>query len=663
MIPKYFRCDEPAKKCPLAVKREIIKEGPSFACPCKNEQCQASRDYVGFIEGITNGRAKLFYAAAGVFALSLVVLLTLGGGNPVLQMLAELRLRLEPLASELLTLEAKATPSGTSSALPDLKPLDATSAELQSAAQRAITDKDAAEVANLQKRLSEQKAQVRTTLETLDPPRQGQGAVAADARSLLGKFDQLQEDAELSLESAIAKDPAAAPLGEDFLAEIQMQSARARRLASPVATTFSPTAIQAHRANLGQIQQRLESTEKLLNSFAPPPPLPFPPDQADLVIAAPNHLAKDLAAPLVSAWSSGEVTAAGDGNHYLIAKDGRKILVKPTSVDNGFKMLAAGECAVLLSDRPATTTHLSAMGADYRESRSVAEVIALDALTLLVHPDQTTSQINASSPLPLQIAAGSENSPIRQRAMEFGLPVGNATELSGETAALADKAVMGVGFYHQEGENLRAKRLAIQAGDGTLALKPSPFAIATEDYLYSFRIVAWTPPKASEKAMQWVKFATSNEGQAIVAKQGFVDLRLTGQQENVPAEILAALGSAIGSATVSSALRLSTNFRFETGKATLDLKALADLERLPRFVFEKYPSHKVVILGFTDSTGGPAINLPLSKERAEAVANELRRSKVDAQPAGLGPVFPVDTNATETGKAKNRRAEAWVVRP
>jgi outer membrane protein OmpA-like peptidoglycan-associated protein len=93
------------------------------------------------------------------------------------------------------------------------------------------------------------------------------------------------------------------------------------------------------------------------------------------------------------------------------------------------------------------------------------------------------------------------------------------------------------------------------------------------------------------------------------------------------------------------------------------LKALADLERLPRFVFEKYPSHKVVILGFTDSTGGAEVNLPLSKERAQAVSNELIRSKVDAQSAGLGPVFPVDSNDTESGKAKNRRAEVWVVRP
>jgi outer membrane protein OmpA-like peptidoglycan-associated protein len=82
-----------------------------------------------------------------------------------------------------------------------------------------------------------------------------------------------------------------------------------------------------------------------------------------------------------------------------------------------------------------------------------------------------------------------------------------------------------------------------------------------------------------------------------------------------------------------------------------------DLNMVRRF------ADKVVILGFTDSDGSPEINMPLSKDRAEAVSAELRRSKVDARSAGLGQVFPIDTNATEEGKTKNRRAEVWVVRP
>jgi phosphate transport system substrate-binding protein len=420
---------------------------------------------------------------------------------------------------------------------------------------------------------------------------------------------------------------------------------------------------KAIRQSLGQILARLEAAQEKLDKFAPPPPLPFQPDEADLVIAASEILAGDLVAPLAASWSGSEVIPAEDGNFYVTGNNGKRILVKPATGSTGYKMLAEGQCAVFFADRSPSATDLASFGSDFRESRSVAEVVALDALTLLVHPDNPATTVTVGSDIPFRIAAGPENSALREKAAQFGFPITGAGEASGEDAALADRSLLSLGLYHEEGANLRAKRLAVQATEETLALKPSPFTIATEDYLYSFRIVAWTAPKAVDEALQLVKFTTSNDGQAVVAKQGFVDLRLTGSQGDVPPEILAALGAAIGSDTISSAIRLSTNFRFEVGKSLLDLKAQADLERLPRFVFEKYPTHKVVILGFTDSDGGPDINMPLSKDRAEAVSTELRRSKVDARSAGLGPVFPVDTNATEAGKAKNRRAEVWAVRP
>lgn len=326
-------------------------------------------------------------------------------------------------------------------------------------------------------------------------------------------------------------------------------------------------------------------------------------------------------------------------------------------------MLAEGQCAVFFADRSPSGNDIANFGSDFRESRSVAEVVALDALTLMVHPDNPATTVTVGTEIPFRIAAGPTNSALREKATQFGFSVSGASEAAGEAVVLADPNLMSLGLYHEEGANLRAKRLAVQATAETLALKPSPFTIATEDYLYSFRIVAWTAPQAVDEALQLVKFATSNEGQEVVAKQGYVDLRLIESQGDAPPEILAALGAAIGSDTISSAIRLSTNFRFEVGKSLLDLKAQADLERLPRFVFEKYATYKVVILGFTDSSGPDALHLPLSKDRAATVAKELRLSKVDAHSAGLGPVFPVDTNETEVGKAKNRRAEVWAVRP
>jgi phosphate transport system substrate-binding protein len=664
MIPRFFRCGDPAKKCPLAVTREIIKDQPGFACPCKNEGCSLHREDVGLVDGLTNGRSKLVYAGVTVLAILLLLTMILGGGDPAEKALAELKARLVPLDSELQQLESKSKGSGSSEPLTtDPKPLQATAAALEKQATDAIGSKDPMQVAGVQKRITTQLATVRGVIESLDRPKEGSGVIAADAKSLVTKLIRLEDDAELRLEPVITSSPQSAQVCEDFLTEVSDCQARARRLSSPAAPLEPGPESKAIRQSLGQILARLEAAQEKLDKFAPPPPLPFQPDEADLVIAASEILAGDLVAPLAASWSGSEVIPAEDGNFYVTGNNGKRILVKPATGSTGYKMLAEGQCAVFFADRSPSATDLASFGSDFRESRSVAEVVALDALTLLVHPDNPATTVTVGSDIPFRIAAGPENSALREKAAQFGFPITGAGEASGEDAALADRSLLSLGLYHEEGANLRAKRLAVQATEETLALKPSPFTIATEDYLYSFRIVAWTAPKAVDEALQLVKFTTSNDGQAVVAKQGFVDLRLTGSQGDVPPEILAALGAAIGSDTISSAIRLSTNFRFEVGKSLLDLKAQADLERLPRFVFEKYPTHKVVILGFTDSDGGPDINMPLSKDRAEAVSTELRRSKVDARSAGLGPVFPVDTNATEAGKAKNRRAEVWAVRP
>lgn len=621
------------------------------------------REDVGLIDGLTNGRSKLVYAGSAALLVLVLLLAVFGGGNPAEKALMDLRARLAPLEAELQTIETKAKATGASASAPtDPKPLQAATTDLEKLATDAIASKEPIEVANALKRITTQISDVRSTLETLDRPKQGSGVIAADAKSLVGKFNSLEDDAELQLEIIVTKAPQSAEVCEEFLSEVSECQARARRLASPAPPTGADPESKAIRLTLGQIVTRLQAAEDKLSRFAPPPPLPFQSDQADLVIAASGILAGDLAAPLAAAWSDSEIVSGEDGSYYLTAGDGRKILVLSTLVEAGFKMLADGECSLFFADRPPSSVDLSNFSGEFRESRSVAEVVALDALTLLVHPENPASKVTLGSTIPFRIAAGPEDSSVRMRAKLFNFPLTDASEASGEEAALSDRNLLSLGLYHQESVNLRAKRLAVQATEETLALKPSPFTIATEDYLYSYRIVAWTATAAKEEALHLVKFATSNEGQEVVSKKGFVDLRLTGSQEDVAPEILAALGAAIGSDTISSAVRLSTNFRFGVGQALLDLKAQADLERLPRFVFEKYSTHKVVILGFTDSDGGPEVNMPLSKDRAETVAAELRRSKVDARSGGLGPLFPVDSNTTEPGKAKNRRAEVWIVR-
>jgi len=341
----------------------------------------------------------------------------------------------------------------------------------------------------------------------------------------------------------------------------------------------------------------------------------------------------------------------------------RKLIVKPISNEEGFEGVAAGEIALFFADRSPNTSELARFSTAFKESRSVAEVVALDALTLLVHPDNPIDTYEVGQPLTLRAAVGPQGSGVRNKAEVFGLGSSVISEAVGEDAAMQDRNVLACGLFHLESQNLRAKRLAVKASIDSAALKPRPITIATEEYLYTNRIVAWTHSNPKELALNFVAFVTSDPGQAVVKKSGFVDLRLVGDGGKVDPAKLAALGEAIGSKTISDARRLSTNIRFEVNDSQLDLKAQADLERITRTAASDYPKHTVVILGFTDSSGGPTINQPLSVKRAESLAAELRRSKVDTRANGLGDSFPIDTNETEAGKARNRRAEVWVVKP
>ena len=70
--------------------------------------------------------------------------------------------------------------------------------------------------------------------------------------------------------------------------------------------------------------------------------------------------------------------------------------------------------------------------------------------------------------------------------------------------------------------------------------------------------------------------------------------------------------------------------------------------------------------GHTDNTGNPAFNDQLSLRRAEAVRAAMIQRGVPPErllAAGFGQSRPVGDNATEDGRARNRRIEIRIVRP
>lgn len=101
---------------------------------------------------------------------------------------------------------------------------------------------------------------------------------------------------------------------------------------------------------------------------------------------------------------------------------------------------------------------------------------------------------------------------------------------------------------------------------------------------------------------------------------------------------------------------------FERAKADLTPDSTQTLKDLVEIANE-CPAFSIQIEGHTDAEGTNERNQKLSDRRAQAVADFLARNGVDAKrltTVGYGATRPVAENATEEGRAKNRRIEFTV---
>ena len=81
-------------------------------------------------------------------------------------------------------------------------------------------------------------------------------------------------------------------------------------------------------------------------------------------------------------------------------------------------------------------------------------------------------------------------------------------------------------------------------------------------------------------------------------------------------------------------------------------------------VMNEFNDNLIEIRGYTDSSGGPIINNPLSLERAESVAKYLASQTVSVGRMdiyGMGAANPIGDNGTKAGRAMNRRVEIDLV--
>ena len=98
---------------------------------------------------------------------------------------------------------------------------------------------------------------------------------------------------------------------------------------------------------------------------------------------------------------------------------------------------------------------------------------------------------------------------------------------------------------------------------------------------------------------------------------------------------------------------------FDTGKASIRAESEPVLNEVAKML-QGNASWAMLVAGHTDNVGASAMNLTLSRQRAESVIAWLASHGVDKTrlvPAGFGDTRPVTPNTDDPGRQKNRRVD------
>ncbi|HSC82874.1 MAG TPA: OmpA family protein [Pseudomonas sp.] len=118
-----------------------------------------------------------------------------------------------------------------------------------------------------------------------------------------------------------------------------------------------------------------------------------------------------------------------------------------------------------------------------------------------------------------------------------------------------------------------------------------------------------------------------------------------------------------GCPAVAEVVRVELDVKFDFDKSKVKEESYGDIKNLADFM-NQYPSTSTTVEGHTDSVGTDAYNQKLSERRANAVrevlVNQYGVGSERVNSVGYGESRPVADNATEAGRAVNRRVEAEV---
>ena len=147
----------------------------------------------------------------------------------------------------------------------------------------------------------------------------------------------------------------------------------------------------------------------------------------------------------------------------------------------------------------------------------------------------------------------------------------------------------------------------------------------------------------------WCEVSTTSLGQTyltIIDEKGFTQKLTFGPQE-------------LKEALDRDGRVMLYGILFDTDKAVLKQESDKQLQHIVTLLATN-PALKLEIQGHTDNEGSEQHNMELSRKRAQTVQTYLTLYGIDESripPRGYGESKPVDTNDTESGRAKNRRVE------
>jgi phosphate transport system substrate-binding protein len=200
----------------------------------------------------------------------------------------------------------------------------------------------------------------------------------------------------------------------------------------------------------------------------------------------------------------------------------------------------------------------------------------------------------------------------------------------------------------------RARAVPVLTPEG-MAIYATPLTMVTESYPLTRRLYLYTPERSTNAlAADFVRFATSSDGQKVVRATGFVDLNIMVQDWD-PCAATPCPGRYAG--IVKRARRLSVDFRFRPGTVELDGRE-ADVDRLVTFLRDN--PGRIALMGFSDVGVDRDARIQDSIACAKSVRDELRARGVEpAAVDGFGEALPIAARSDARHAVRNRRVEVW----